>query len=131
MKATKYIEANTVNLSEVATKTANYFMMQGYTASSEQTPTGQIVYITKGGFFKTVSGLRTSLNIELSYHPNGVFVTAGVGLFKQQFIATVLTLFVAWPFIIPQIWGIIKQAGLDDEAIEVVEQFVNACPQAA
>jgi ribosomal protein L40E len=32
-----------------------------------------------------------------------------------------------WPVIIPQIWGLIQQAHLDDEAVNLVEQRLAAC----
>lgn len=65
------------------------------------------ISIKKGDLFKAVLGLQTALKIRISLAVPHVYVKAGVGIFGQQIIPTVLTVCVWWPFTIPQIWGMI------------------------
>ncbi|MGA3171793.1 MAG: zinc-ribbon domain-containing protein [Chthoniobacteraceae bacterium] len=58
-------------------------------------------------------------------------VTAGVGIFGQQAIPTVISMLFFWPVLIPQIWGLIQQAKLDDEAVSFIEERLVATAKTA
>ena len=88
--------------------------------------------MTKGGLFKKVVGLQTALKVTANTISNGVRVEAGIGIFGQQALPTIVTMFVFWPVLIPQIWGLIQQSGLDDKVLEIVEDVINRyknCPE--
>ena len=59
---------------------------------------------------------------------------AGVGIFGQQVIPTMIMLFVAWPVLLTQIWGLVQQSKLDDKALAIAEAVIrksgSATPQA-
>ncbi len=111
---------------------SNYFESQGYEVSHDRMVSGgRLVSITKGGMFKAIVGLRTSLNIRLVPQSNGIMVDASVGIFGQQAVPTLVTLFVLWPVVFAQIWGLVQQAKLDDLAIALAEEAVTqniTCP---
>lgn len=105
---------------------STFFEKQGYKVSSDRLfGGGRMVSITKGGIFKAVMGLRTSLNIKLIPQNDGILVDASVGIFGQEIIPTMITMFMFWPVILPQIWGLVKQAKLDDKAIALAEEAVG------
>ena len=110
----------------------NYFTGEGYEYSSAPLcGGGRQVSITQGGIFKAILGLRTALDIKLRPQNGGVLVDASVGIFGQQVIPTMITLFVTWPVLLTQIWGLIKQSKLDDTAINLAEQAATSmhlCP---
>ena len=81
------------------------------------------ISIKKGDLFKAVLGLQTALKIRISLAH--VYVKAGVGIFGQQIIPTVLTVCVWWPFAIPQIWGMIQQNKLDKLVMDKVQNEFN------
>lgn len=72
------------------------------------------ISVKKGNLFKAVLGLQTALKITIApTHPH-VLVKAGIGIFGQQAIPTVLTLCVGWIFVIPQLWGLYKQCEFEE-----------------
>lgn len=86
---------------------------------------GNDISITKGNLFKAVLGMRTALKIKLIPQSGGVFFDASVGIFGQQAIPTVITLFVFWPVLLTQIWGLVQQSKLDDRALAAAERAVD------
>lgn len=83
------------------------------------------ISIKKGNTFKAILGLQTALKVTISPAAPHVYVKAGVGIFGQQAIPTILTLCVWWPFAITQIWGIIQQSRLDKLVMDIVQNEFN------
>lgn len=86
---------------------------------------GSDISITKGNLFKAVLGMRTALKVKLIPQSGGVFFDASVGIFGQQAIPTAITLFVFWPVLLTQIWGLVQQSKLDDRALAAAERAIN------
>ncbi len=86
---------------------------------------GSDISITKGNLFKAVLGMRTALKVKLFPQSNGVFFDASVGIFGQQAIPTAITLFVFWPVLLTQIWGLVQQSKLDDRALAAAERAID------
>lgn len=115
-------------LQTVAADVANHFEGQEYEVDSSllEDREGWMVSITRGGFFRTVLGQKTALNVSIWSTADGTNLDADIGLFKSQAIPTLITVFIFWPVILGQIWGLVKESKLDDEAIEVAERSVRA-----
>ena len=47
---------------------------------------------------------------------------AGVSVVRQQFVPTLVTVFVFSPIVIAQIWGMVRQSGLDEKALAIAEK---------
>ncbi len=86
---------------------------------------GYDISITKGNIFKALIGMKSALKITVEPVPNGIHVKASVGIFGQQAIPSVITMFFAWPVLVTQIWGMVRQSNLDDKAIEIAEIYIN------
>ena len=86
---------------------------------------GADISLSKGGVFKAIVGMKSALKITMFPQKDGFELKAGVGIFGQQAIPSFLTWFVAWPVLITQIWGMVRQAKLDDRAIAVAERYVK------
>jgi hypothetical protein len=111
------------DLQPVAQDVMDHFEQQAYEVTGEPIPTGGWhVSVRKGGIFRTVSGLKTALNIKIEPGGNWTTVEAGIGVFGAQAIPTAITLFVMWPVVLVQIWGLVKNSKLDDEALQTAEQ---------
>ena len=82
------------------------------------------ISISKGGFFKAILGMRTSLNVTLTPHLNGVLFDAHVGIFGQEVIPAAIALLVFWPVMLTQAWGLIKQSEMDDRALAAAERGI-------
>lgn len=86
---------------------------------------GAEVSVAKGGIFKAVLGMKTALKVSLIPTGNSIAFEAGIGIFGQQAIPTVITMLIFWPVVIMQIWGMVKQSQLDDKALEIAESFLR------
>jgi hypothetical protein len=87
---------------------------------------GAEISLTKGGFVEATVGLKTALKVEIIPNGNQSFTAvAGVGIFGAQAIPTALTMLVAWPVLIPQVWGLIKQSKLDEHVLDLIQQSVD------
>ena len=110
----------------VANSLMSSMRYEGYEVDGVKLPSGDWdISIKKGDLFKAVLGLQTALKIAISPTSPHVYVKAGVGIFGQQVIPTVLTVCVWWPFVIPQIWGMIKQSKLDRLVMDKIQSEFN------
>lgn len=87
---------------------------------------GADISLSKGGLFKAVLGLKSALKITLLPMSGGISFVAGVGIFGQQVIPSIISWFFYWPVAVTQIWGMIRQSALDDRALAVAERYIAA-----
>ena len=114
------------DLTPVVDDIKEHFEVKGFEVASEQTLTGGWdISVTKGGVFKTILGLKTALKIELESMNGKTIAKAGVGIFGQQAIPSAITLLVFWPVLITQIWGVVEQSKLDEEAMSVIHNSLQ------
>jgi hypothetical protein len=110
------------SLAEVAEHVAAHFRGKGYEVVVKETGAGAWdIDITRVGVFRTVSGLRTALKVRLEPEPGLVMARAGVGILGQQALPTAISMLIFWPVILTQVWGIVRAAKIDNEALAVVE----------
>jgi hypothetical protein len=114
------------DLEPAARDLMSHFVNRGFEVSGERTITGDWdVSISQQGLFKAIAGLKTALKIRISSSGAGTSVDAGVGIFGQQAIPTAISLLIFWPLLITQVWGLIEQSKLDDEAVRVVGESLT------
>ena len=125
-KSTRLFYNASVYTDSVANSITSSLKYDGYEVNSIKMPSGDWdISIKKGDLLKAVLGLQTALKIVISPTPPHVYVKAGVGIFGQQAIPTILTVCVWWPFAIPQIWGIIKQSNMDKMVLDKIQSEFN------
>ena len=67
--------------------------------------------------------VTTALKVTIKPTRDGnINFKAGVSIFKQQFVPTVITMCFFSPVVIAQIWGMIKQSKLDEKDVAITEQ---------
>ena len=122
------VQLDQEGLRTVAADVAKHFERQEYEVDSStlEDKDGWLVSITRGGFFRTVLGQKTALNVSIWPAADGTNLAADVGLFRSQAVPTLITVFIFWPIILGQIWGLIKESEIDDKAVEVAEQSIRA-----
>ncbi len=123
--SSKIIYTDLKDLSGVVNDTKEYFQAQGYEVKTESNSIGSFISLSKGGLFKSILGMKTSLNVNLKYLSSGISIEAKVGILGQQIVPSLIMYFVAWPVIITQISGLISQAKLDDEVLDVIERAIK------
>lgn len=115
------------DLAPVAQDVMQHFEQQGYEVTGEPIPTGGWnISVRKGNLFKAILGMKTALNIEIEPASDGTSAKAGIGIFGQQAIPTMITMLFFWPILLTQLWGIAQQQKLDEEALAIVEQSLIA-----
>ena len=124
--ANKFIYTTVTDLRGVIDDVKLRLEIQGYTVETQYVSDGGFISLSKGGLFKTLAGMKTSLNVTLKVAGKGVFVETKVGLLGQQAIPTALSMLVLWPVIITQVIGMVNQAKLDDEVIAMIEEAIKA-----
>ena len=119
----KTLYGNSSQISAVSEQIRQAFAADGYEVRIDNPADGQEIYITKGGFVKAALGLRSALKVTMKPTRDGnINFEAGVSIFKQQFVPTVITMCFFSPVVIAQIWGMIKQSKLDEKAVAIAEQ---------
>jgi hypothetical protein len=125
-KSEKFVPISVPDVAPVARELAEHFKQRDYQVECVPLPTaGWEVGITRGGIFKAAVGLKSALKIQIEPIPAGTMVRAGAGIFGKQAIPTAISMLVAWPVLLTQVWGLVREAGLDGEAVGVVEASLN------
>lgn len=122
---TKIIVGNPNMIPAIADQIVETFKLEGFTVQCDSLNDGAFdISLSKGGTFKSVLGMKSALKINMKPQGDNIYFEAGVGIFGQQAIPTVITMFAFWPVMIPQIWGMIQQSHLDDRALAIAERIV-------
>jgi hypothetical protein len=122
------VQLDQEGLRAVAADVADHFTRQEYDVNSSrlEDKDGWLVSITRGGFFRTVLGQKTALNVSIWSAADGTNLDADIGLFRSQAVPTLITVLIFWPIILGQIWGLVKESEIDDQAVAVAEQSIRA-----
>lgn len=105
------------------------FVKDGYEVSMDALSSGGYdISITKGGIFKAVLGMKTALKVTLLPQDGNIYFEAGVGIWGQQAIPTVISMLFFWPVLITQIWGLIEQSQIDDKALQLARNVIVNTP---
>ena len=112
-------------ISVIAKNIADGFANDDYQVQSQELISGGYdISITKGGTFKAVLGMKTALKVNIYPLAESIKIDAGVGIFGQQAIPTVVSMLFFWPVLITQISGMISQAKLDNRVMEIAEATI-------
>lgn len=124
-KTSKMLYGNPTLIPIISSAIIEEFRKEGYDVTTQDLMSGgKDISITKGGMFKAIIGMKTALKISLKPYDNKIQFEAGVGIFGLQAIPSAIALFVAWPVMITQIWGLVQQSKLDDKALEIAESVL-------
>lgn len=109
----------------IVNKLQEKFQVDGYEVTMDALSSGGYdISITKGNVFKAILGMKTALKITLLPQGGNISFDAGIGIFGRQVVPTLVMWYVAWPVLLTQIWGLVKQSELDDEALRIAEEVI-------
>lgn len=121
----KVIYGNPSRIPFIAEEIRKSFQSEGFEVRIVDPSSGNEIYITKGGLFKAVLGLRSALKVTMKANREGyIDFKAGISIVRQQLIPTLITICVFSPVVIAQIWGMIRQSRLDEKALAIAESSV-------
>lgn len=110
----------------IADRICQSFSADGYEINRDNLMSGGVdISVTKGGVFKAIVGMKTALKITLIPQSDSISFEAGVGIFGQQALPTVISMLFFWPVLLTQIWGLIQQSDLDDKALAAAQAVIN------
>src|SRR6266545_4499320 len=125
--SSRVVPVTVADLTPVANDVMEHFRLQGYEVTGERTATrGWHISLAKGTVFAAVLGMKTALNVELETTSTATVAKAGIGIFGRQVVPVLIARFVAWPVWLTQVWGLVQQAKLDDEALDAAERSLYA-----
>lgn len=111
---------------QVAEHIQKDFEKDGFEVSKDTLCTGGCdISISKGSLFKAVIGMKTALKVTLLPQGNNISFEAGVGIWGQQAVPTIISMLFFWPVLLTQLWGLVKQSQLDDRALAAANEVVN------
>lgn len=122
----KILYASPALIPAIADAICRDFQAEGFDVKIDSTLSGgSDVSISKGGTFKAVLGMKSALKITLIPQNGNIAFEAGVGLFGQQLVPTIISMLLYWPVLVTQIWGLVRQAKLDDKALAIAERVIE------
>lgn len=120
------LNGNPALIPAIADRICQVFEADGYEINRDNLMSGGVdISVTKGGVFKAIIGMKTALKITLIPQNNAISFEAGVGIFGQQALPTVISMLFFWPVMLTQIWGLIQQSNLDDKALAAAQAVIN------
>lgn len=123
----KLLPTTTAQIPAMAEAIRKEFAPEGFEVQIDTLMSGGLdISLTKGSLFKAVLGMRSALKITLTPQMDGVLFDARVGIFGQQAIPTIISMFFFWPVLITQIWGLVNQSQLDDRAFAAAERGMQS-----
>lgn len=121
----KILHGSSALIPSIATRIQEEFQNEGYEVAMDALSSGGYdISITKGGVFKAVLGMKTALKVTLLPQGENINFEAGVGIWGQQAIPTVISVLFFWPVLITQIWGMVEQSKLDDKALDIARDVI-------
>ena len=121
----KILYGSTSLIPTIANRIQEEFQRDGYEVAMDALSSGGYdISITKGGLFKAVLGMKTALKVTLLPQGSSIHFEAGVGIWGQQAIPTVISMLFFWPVLLTQIWGMVEQSKLDDKALDIARDVI-------
>lgn len=124
-KSTKTFFASPEIIPAIVKDITGTFTNEGYQVQAQDLISGGYdISITKGNMFKAVLGMKTALKVHIYPANEQIRVDAGVGIFGQQAVPTLISMFLFWPVLITQISGMIAQAKMDDKVMMIAADTI-------
>ena len=122
----RLLPVSATQIPQMAESIRQEFIYDDFEVNIESLMSGGVdISITKGNVFKAVLGMRSALKVTLIPQQTGVLFDANVGVFGQQAVPAVISMFFFWPVLITQIWGLVLQSSLDDRALAAAERVLG------
>ena len=121
----KILYGSTSLIPTIANRIQEEFQNEDYEVSMEALSSGGYdISISKGGIFKAILGMKTALKVTLLPQGDSINFEAGVGIWGQQAIPSIISMFFLGPVMLTQIWGLAQQAKLDDKALDIARDVI-------
>lgn len=97
----KILQGNPSLIPVIAEQIKTEFAAEQFEVQIDNLLSGGVdISISKGGLFKAVLGLKSALKVSLIPKDNAIAFEAGIGIFGQQAIPTIISMLFFWPVLI-------------------------------
>lgn len=99
---------------------------EGYQVQQDMSIGGMAdLSICKGGMFKAILGLKTSLKVAVKSENGHIRAEVKVGIWGQNVIPAFVGLYIFTPVLLTQAWGLVRQSQLDDYVLDLLEKTLE------
>ena len=126
MNESRVFMLNGTEVSGIVTRLENFFRTEkGMEVQSSETTEGYVIQASqpKDGW-KTLTGMRLAVTVQMTVMGNQLNVNIGEGQWSDKIGAGAIGLFVAWPLAITAGMGEFKQKKLPGEVFQVIETTI-------
>lgn len=126
MAESRVFMLNGIKTDAVVARLENFLRAEkGMEVQSSQTTDGYVMQASqpKDGW-KTLSGMRLAISVQLAVVGEQLNVTVGEGQWSDKIGAGAIGMFIAWPLAITAGMGAFKQQKLPSEIFGVIENFI-------
>lgn len=126
MSESRVFSLNGMDVGAVVSRVEGFFRTEkGMEVQSSKTADGYVMQASqqKDGW-KTISGTRLAITIQMAVFGNQLNVTIGEGQWSDKIGAGAIGLFIAWPLAITAGLGAYKQKKLPEEVFRVIVNFI-------
>ena len=110
----------------ISSEVAEALKCEGYEVALDELAGGNVeISICKGGFFRSITGMKTALKITFTSMGAKFKVDCKVGIFGQQAVPTAISMLLFTPVVFTQVWGLVQQSKLDDHVLVLVDEAVR------
>ncbi len=126
MNESRVFMLNGTDVQDIVTRLEGFFRFEkGMEVQSSETTEGCIMQASqpKDGW-KTFSGMRLAITVQLAVTDDRLDVSVGEGQWSDKLGAGAVGLFIAWPLAITAGMGALKQKKLPSEVFQVIENTI-------
>lgn len=126
MNESRVFMLNGTDMQKIVTRLEGFFRTEkGMEVQSSETTAGYVIQASqpKDGW-KTLTGMRLAVTVQMTVMGNQLNVNIGEGQWSDKIGAGAIGLFVAWPLAITAGMGAFKQKKLPGEVFQVIETTI-------
>lgn len=113
-----------ITVDSIGHSVENMLRAKGMTVQGGKAGQGYVVQAKDADGWKTISGMSTALEVQISDSGNGILVNIGNAKWSDKVGAGVLGLFIFAPLAVTTVVGSVKQKKLPEEVFAHIERFI-------
>ncbi len=117
-------KSDRITLENIGRSVENMLRAKGMTVQGGKAGQGYIVQAKDADSWKTISGMSTALEVQISDSGNGILVNIGNAKWSDKVGAGVVGAFIFAPLAVTAILGSVKQKKLPEEIFAHIERFI-------
>jgi hypothetical protein len=125
--AARFYKSDTLNIERLASDLEQFYRGQGYVAQHIGNNEQMMVQLKKGGDFEAIVGMQAALTVTIQRNSGGITIALGQQKWVDKAAVGVVgfAVPVLWPLLFTAGVGAIRQAGLANQVMTVIDDLVQ------